>query len=92
MKNTIEEAAELIRRAAFMAVGTVRQVWQTAPSKTYTTMLNEQVSKSSIKAEKWLDDYTLGFFVGLTARHSYAHPRIFGLLDSMKKENSDEGL
>lgn len=78
-----------------MAVNTVRQVWQTA-LKTYTTTLNERVSKASIKSRvefrKWSDDYILGFFEGLTARHSYAHPRILGLLDSMKKENSDAGL
>lgn len=78
-----------------MAVGTVRQVWQTA-LKTYTTTLNERVSKASIKSReefrKWSDDYILGFFEGLTARHTYAHPRILGLLDSMKKENSDAGL
>lgn len=78
-----------------MAVATVRQVWQTA-LKTYTTTLNERVSKASIKSReelrKWSDDYILGFFEGLTAQHSYAHPRILGLLDSMKKENSDAGL
>lgn len=78
-----------------MAVNTVRQVWQTA-LKTYTTTLNERVSKASIKSReefrKWSDDYILGFFEGLTTRHSYAHPRILGLLDSMKKENSDAGL
>lgn len=78
-----------------MAVNTVRQVWQTA-LKNYTTTLNERVSKASIKSReefrKWSDDYILGFFEGLTARHSYAHPRILGLLDSMKKENSDAGL
>lgn len=78
-----------------MAVNTIRQVWQTA-LKTYATTLNEQVSKASIKSReefrKWSDDYILGFFEGLTARHSYAHPRILGLLDSMKKENSDAGL
>lgn len=78
-----------------MAVNTVRQVWQTA-LKTYTTTLNERVSKASIKSReefrKWPDDYILGFFEGLTARHLYAHPRILGLLDSMKKENSDAGL
>lgn len=75
-----------------MAVNTVRQVRHTA-LKTYTTTLNEQVSKASIKKfRKWSDDYILGFFEGLTARHSYAHPRILGLLDSMKKENSDAGL
>lgn len=75
-----------------MAVGTVRQVWRTA-IKTYTTTLNERVSKASIKSrEEWSDDYILGFFEGLTARHSYDHPRILGLLDGMKKENSDAGL
>ena len=61
-----------------MAVNTVRQVWQTA-LKTYTTTLNERVSKASIKSReefrKWSDGYILGFFEGLTARHSYAHPR-----------------
>lgn len=50
------------------------------------------MSKASIKAEKWSDDYILGFFEGLTARHSYAHPRILGLIDGMKKENDDAGL
>lgn len=62
-------------------------------SKTYETTLNERVSKASIKSrEEWSDDYILGFFEGLTARHSYVHPRILGLLDGMKKENSDAGL
>lgn len=78
-----------------MAVGTVRHVWQTA-LKTYTTTLNERVSKASIKSReefrKWSDDYILGFFEGLTARHSYAHPRILGLLDGLKKEKNDAGL
>lgn len=78
-----------------MAVDTVRHVWWIA-LKTYTATLNERVSKAPIKSReefrKWLDDYILGFFEGLTARHSYAHPRILGLLDSMKKENSDAGL
>jgi hypothetical protein len=47
-----------------MAVNTVRQVWQTA-LKTYTTTLNERVSKASIKSrEEWSDDYILGFFEG----------------------------
>lgn len=77
------------------AVNTVRQVWQTG-LKTYTTTLNERVSKANVKSReafrKWSDAYILGFFEGLTARHSYAHPRILGLLDSTKKENSDEGL
>jgi hypothetical protein len=46
------------------------------------------VSKANVKSrEGWSDDYILGFFEGVTA-----HPRILGLLDSMKKENSDEGL
>ena len=78
-----------------MAVGAVRHVWRTA-LKTYTTTLNERVSKASIKSReefrKWSDDYILGFFEGLTARHSYAHPRILGLLDGMRKENDDAGL
>lgn len=78
-----------------MAVGTVRQVWCTA-LKTYTMTLNERVSKASIKSReefrKWSGDYILGFFEGLTARHSYAHPRILGLIDGMRKENSDAGL
>lgn len=78
-----------------MAVDTVRHVWRIA-LKTYMATLNERVSKASIKSReefrKWSDDYILGFFEGLTARHSYAHPRILGLLDSMKKENSDAGL
>lgn len=79
-----------------MAVNTVRQVWQTA-LKTYTTTLNERVSKASIKSReefrKWSDDYILGFFEGLTARHSYGHPRILGLLDGLKeykKEKNDD--
>ena len=75
-----------------MAVDTVRHVWRTA-LKTYETTLNERVSKASIKSrEEWSDGYILGFFEGLTARHSYVHPRILGLLDGMKKENSDAGL
>lgn len=91
----IESTSRLTIVGEEMAVNTVRQVWQTA-LKTYTTTLNERVSKASIKSReefrKWSDDYILGFFEGLTARHSYAHPRILGLLDSMKKENSDAGL
>lgn len=93
----IESTSRLMVVGEEMAVNTVRQVWQTA-LKTYTT-----TSKASIKSReefrKWSDDYILGFFEGLTARHSYAHPRILGLLDSMKKEidsmkkeNSDAGL
>lgn len=90
MKNM---AAEFIHRGMVvgeeMAVGTVRHVWRTA-LKTYTTTLNEQVSKASIKSrEEWSGDYILGFFEGLTARHSYAHPRILGLIDGMKKERSE---
>lgn len=51
------------------------------------------MSKASIKSrEEWSDDYILGFFEGLTARHSYTRPRILGLLDDMKKENNDEDL
>lgn len=78
-----------------MAVNTVRQVWKTA-LKTYTTTLNERVSKAPIKSREefreWSDDYILGFFEGLTARHSYAYPRVLGLLDSMKKDDGDAGL
>ena len=77
------------------AVNIVRHVWQMA-LKTYETTLNERVSKASIKSReefrKWSDDYILGFFEGFTALHSYAHPRILGLIDGMKKENSDAGL
>ena len=75
-----------------VVVGTIRQVWRTA-LKTYTTTLNERVSKASIKSrEEWSDDYILGFFEGLTARYSYAHPRILGLLDGLEKEKNDAGL
>ena len=90
-----ESASRLTVVGEEMAVDTVRHVWRIA-LKTYTTTLNERVSKDSIKSReefrKWSDDYILGFFEGLTARHSYAHPRILGLLDGMKKENSDAGL
>ena len=48
--------------------------------------------KSREAFREWSDAYILGFFEGLTARHSYAHPRILGLLDSMKKGNRDAGL
>ncbi|MBF1368344.1 MAG: hypothetical protein HXN12_00380 [Porphyromonadaceae bacterium] len=69
------------------AVNIVRHVWRTA-LKTYETALNERVSKASIKSREefrqWSEDYILGFFEGLTARHSYVHPRILGLLDGMK--------
>lgn len=69
------------------SVNTIRHVWRIA-LKTCTTTLNEGVSKASIKSReefrKWSDDYILGFFEGLTARHSYAHPRILGLLDGLK--------
>lgn len=69
-------------------VNAVRLAWETA-LRTYTTTLNARVSKAPIKSReefrKWSDDYILGFFEGLTARHSYAHPRILGLLDGMKK-------
>ena len=69
------------------AVNIVRHVWRTA-LKTYETTLNERVSKASIKSREefrqWSEDYILGFFEGLTARHSYVHPRILGLLDGMK--------
>ena len=69
------------------AVNIVGHVWRIA-FKTYPTTLNERVSKASIKSReefrKWSDDYILGFFEGLTTRHSYAHPRILGLLDGLK--------
>jgi len=72
------------------AVNIVRHVWQTA-LKTYETTLNERVSKANVKSrEEWSDDYILGFFEGLTARHSYAHPRILGLLDGLEKEKNDD--
>lgn len=78
------------------AANIVRHVWQTA-LKTYETTLNERVSKANVKSReefrKWSDDYILGFFEGLTARHSYAHPRILGLLDGLgyyKKEKNDD--
>lgn len=74
------------------AVNIVRHVWRTA-LKTYETTLNERVSKASIKSREefrqWSEDYILGFFEGLTARHSYVHPRILGLLDGMKEKNND---
>lgn len=80
----IESTSRLTVVGEEMAVGKCGR----RPSKTYTTTLNERVSKASIKSrEEWADDYILGFFEGLTA-----HPRILGLLDSMKKENSDAGL
>lgn len=79
-----ESASRLTVVGEEMAVGTVRQVRQTA-LKTYTTTLNERVSKANVKSrEEWSDDYILGFFEGLTARHSYAHPRILGLLDGLE--------
>lgn len=63
----------------------VNVVWETA-LRTYTTTLNERVSKPSIKSREefreWSDDYILGFFEGLTA-----HPRI---LDSLEKENDND--
>ena len=58
----------------------------------YALFKDHDDSKASIKSREEFRDYILGFFEGLTARHSYAHPRILGLLDSMKKENSDAGL
>lgn len=88
-----ESASRLTVVGEEMAVGTVRQVWQTA-LKAYTTMLNERVSKANVKSReefrKWSDDYILGFFEGLTARHSYAHPRILGLLDGLKEYKKGE--
>lgn len=76
-----------------MAVNTIRHVWQMA-LRTYTTTLNERVSKANVKSREefrqWSDDYILGFFEALTARYSYAHPRILGLLDGLKKEKNDD--
>lgn len=104
MKNTIELAAEFIRRAAFVDANALLKVKDECgveykkPSQVqyYALFKDHDDSKASIKSReefrKWSDDYILGFFEGLTARHSYAHPRILGLLDSMKKENSDAGL
>lgn len=81
-----ESASRLTVVGEEMAVGTVRHVWKTA-LKTYETTLNERVSKASIKSrEGWSDDYILGFFEGLTARHLHDHPRILGLLDGLKGE------
>lgn len=88
-----ESASRLTVVGEEPAVNTVRHVWQTA-LKTYETTLNERVSKASIKSReefrKWSDDYILGFFEGLTARHSYAHPRILGLLDGLKQYKKGE--
>lgn len=91
-----ESASRLTVVGEEPAVNSVRHVWQAA-LKTYETTLNERVSKASIKSReefrKWSDDYILGFFEGLTARHSYAHPRILGLLDGLKqykKEKNDD--
>lgn len=67
------------------SVNTIRHVWRIA-LKTYTTTLNERVSKASIKSrEEWSDDYILGFFEGLLPGTHMPHPRILGLLDSMKR-------
>lgn len=63
MKNT---AAEFIRRAAFVDANAL-----------LTDECGvEGLYKSREEFRKWLDDYILGFFEGLTARHTYAHPRI----------------
>lgn len=79
MKNM---AAEFIRRAAFVDANALLK----------DECGVEGIYKSREEFRKWSDDYILGFFEGLTARHSYAHPRILGLIDSMKKENNDAGL
>lgn len=72
------------------AVNIVGRVWQTA-LKTYGATLNERVSKASIKSrEEWSDDYILGFFEGLTARHPHVHPRILDGLKQYKKEKNDD--
>lgn len=78
------------------SVNTIRHVWRIA-LKTYTTTLNERVSKASIKSReefrKWSDDYILGFFEGLLPGTHMPHPRILGLLDGLKeckKEKNDD--
>lgn len=82
MKNTIELAAEIIRRAAFVDANALLKDVCGVEGECEEPRRVQEVS----------DDYILGFFEGLTARHSYAHPRILGLLDGMKKENSDADL
>lgn len=60
----IESTSGLTVVGEEMVVGTVRQVWQTA-LKTYTTTLNERVSKASIKSREvvgWL--YPRGLLPG----------------------------
>lgn len=84
-----ESASRLTVVGEETAVDTVRHVWQIG-LKTYT--VSKAPIKSREESREWSDDYILGFFEGLTARHSYAHPRILGLLDGLKKEDSDAGL
>ena len=62
MKNTVELAAEFIRRAAFVDAN---------------ALLKDEcgVEGECEEFRKWSDDYILGFFEGVTARHLYAHPR-----------------
>lgn len=74
MKNTIERAAEFIHRAAFVDANALLK----------DECGVEGLYKSREEFRKWSDDYILGFFEGLTARHSYGHPRILGLLDGLK--------
>lgn len=68
MKNT---AAEFIRHAAFVDAN---------------ALLKDECGVEGLykSREEWSEAYILGFFEGLTARHSYVHPRILGLLDGMK--------
>lgn len=82
MKNTVELAAEVIHRAASVDANALLK----------DACGVEGLYKSREESRKWSDDYILGFFEGLTARHSYAHPRILGLLDGLKKEKNDACL
>lgn len=74
-------------------VNTMRRIWEAA-LRTYAAALNERVSKANVKSREefrqWSHDYILGFFEGLTAQHSYVHPRILGLLDGLEKEKNDD--
>lgn len=79
MKSTIELAAEFIRRAAFVDANALLK----------DECGVEGLYKSREEFRKWSGDYILGFFESLTARHSYVHPRILGLLG---KEKNDVGL
>lgn len=90
MKNTIELAAEVIRRGMVVDANALLKdecsvEYPEPPQAQYYALFKD--SKASIKSReefrKRSSDYILGFFEGLTARHSYAHPRILGLIDRM---------